>query len=98
MARGASKGSKELEKGLLAAEDLHRQVMPFILRRTKDQVLKDLPPKTISDRNCDLGALQQRLYQVFATGTESASIKEASGVPLSPKRDAQGLSGALCRP
>ena len=37
-----------------------RQVMPFVLRRTKAQVLHDLPPKIIQDIYCDMSALQAR--------------------------------------
>jgi TATA-binding protein-associated factor len=33
---------------------LHQQVLPFILRREKDQVLKELPPKCITDMPCFL--------------------------------------------
>ncbi len=40
--------------------------MPFVLRRTKDQVLKDLPPKIIQDMVCEPSALQQALYEDFA--------------------------------
>ena len=36
------KGSAERAQAL---EALHKQVLPFVLRRTKDQVLSDLPPK-----------------------------------------------------
>lgn len=32
-------------KGVLAMEALHRQVLPFVLRRMKEDVLSDLPPK-----------------------------------------------------
>ena len=32
--------------------------MPFILRRTKAQVLHDLPPKIIQDIYCDMSPLQ----------------------------------------
>lgn len=46
-ARTSKRGSAEAEAGLLAVEGLHRQVMPFILRRTKDAVLADLPPKIV---------------------------------------------------
>lgn len=41
MARGGSQGSKELERGLQAAEELHKQIMPFVLRRTKEQASRE---------------------------------------------------------
>lgn len=39
-------------------EALHRQVLPFLLRRMKEDVLQDLPPKIIQDYYCNLSALQ----------------------------------------
>ncbi len=39
-------------------EALHRQVLPFLLRRIKEDVLQDLPPKIIQDYQCDLSPLQ----------------------------------------
>lgn len=42
------------------------QVMPFLLRRTKDEVLSDLPEKIIQDRYCDLSPLQLKLYEQFS--------------------------------
>jgi len=54
------------EKGALAVEALHRQVLPFILRRVKEQVLDDLPPKIIQDVYCDLSPLQTRLYEEYS--------------------------------
>ena len=47
--------------GVLAMEALHRQVLPFLLRRMKEDVLQDLPPKIIQDYHCDLSPLQVRL-------------------------------------
>lgn len=58
--------SKDQEAGTLALERLHRQVLPFLLRRMKEDVLADLPPKIIQDYNCDLSPLQVRLYGAFA--------------------------------
>lgn len=65
-ARDAKCSAKEAEAGALAMEALHKQVMPFLLRRTKDEVLLDLPPKIIQDRYCDLSPLQVRLYERFS--------------------------------
>lgn len=63
--KGAKASSKEQERGMLALESLHRQVLPFILRRMKEDVLQDLPPKIIQDVNVDLCELQVELYEDF---------------------------------
>ena len=42
-------------------EALHRQVLPFLLRRLKEDVLQDLPPKIIQDYYCELSPLQVSL-------------------------------------
>ena len=47
--------------GPLAMEALHRQVLPFLLRRLKEDVLQDLPPKIIQDYYCELSPLQVSL-------------------------------------
>jgi TATA-binding protein-associated factor len=41
---------------------LHQQVLPFILRREKEHVLKELPPKCITNIPCRLSAEQHALY------------------------------------
>jgi hypothetical protein len=51
--------------------------MPFVLRRTKQQVLKDLPPKIITDVYCDLTPLQRQLYEDFAATPAATSAAGA---------------------
>jgi TATA-binding protein-associated factor len=50
---------------------LHQQVLPFILRREKDQVLKELPPKSITMIPCDMSPIQMRLYRDFCSGSQA---------------------------
>lgn len=48
--------------------------MPFILRRTKDQVLKDLPPKVIQDVLVEPSAIQKALLPLLRhTGSEAVA-------------------------
>jgi superfamily II DNA or RNA helicase len=49
-----------------AAADLRAVVRPFLLRRTKAEVLVDLPPKTEIERACVLAPAQKRLYDALA--------------------------------
>lgn len=73
------------EKGMVATEALHRQVLPFVLRRLKDDVLDELPPKIMQDYYCIMTPLQKRLYEDFqsemgANGTlASVGAKGSNG-------------------
>ncbi|KAI8898633.1 SNF2 family N-terminal domain-containing protein [Globomyces pollinis-pini] len=64
--RDAKASSKEQEKGALALEALHKQVLPFLMRRMKEDVLEDLPPKIIQDYYCELSEVQKMLYDDFS--------------------------------
>ena len=46
-----------------AKDRLARLIHPFTLRRKKEQVLKELPPKIEDIRRCDLSEAQYRLYR-----------------------------------
>ena len=89
--RDGKLSAKEQEAAALALEALHKQVLPFLLRRLKEDVLDDLPPKIIQDIECDLGEIQKQLYddfsreqdedeaEAFAGATVSSGGKEPSG-------------------
>ncbi|KAG1666532.1 hypothetical protein FOA52_014429 [Chlamydomonas sp. UWO 241] len=89
-ARYSKRGSRELEVGMLAVESLHKQVMPFVLRRTKAQVLHDLPPKIIQDVYCDMSPLQAQLYEDFHASSASAEVSSALQEAASGDADGGG--------
>ena len=70
-----AKESAQQQASILALQSLHKQVMPFILRRTKDQVLKDLPPKIIQDITCDQSGLQAALLKSFDGKSVEKTLK-----------------------
>jgi TATA-binding protein-associated factor len=74
--RDPKSSPKEQEAGALAMEALHRQVLPFLLRRVKEDVLTDLPPKITQDLLCELSPLQERLYEDFSKTHFNNGIKE----------------------
>lgn len=47
------------------AIDLQQKIKPFILRRTKKQVAKELPDKTEMVIYCELGEEQRRIYDAY---------------------------------
>ncbi|XP_038069588.1 TATA-binding protein-associated factor 172-like isoform X2 [Patiria miniata] len=79
--RDAKSSSKEQEAGALAMESLHRQVLPFLLRRLKEDVLDDLPPKIIQDYYCELSPLQVQLYEDFARSRAKKGVEASIGSP-----------------
>lgn len=85
--RDAKSSSKEQEAGTLALDALHKQVLPFLLRRLKEDVLDDLPPKIIQDYYCELSPIQKQLYDDFSTSQakvvagEVASAASGGGQP-----------------
>jgi TATA-binding protein-associated factor len=87
-ARYSKKDSKEAEAGMLALDALHKQVMPFILRRTKAQVLQDLPPKIVTDVMCSLSPIQHALYEDFQESQALTEVKSTLAAAVA----AEGVS------
>lgn len=58
------------------AESLKRLISPFLLRRTKGQVLKELPEKTEEIISCELTATQKKIYKSYLESSEANRARE----------------------
>ncbi|MBR1413622.1 MAG: DEAD/DEAH box helicase [Bacilli bacterium] len=68
------------EESLKTIDDLNKQVHPFILRRKKSDVLKDLPPKIENNIYVELNEDQKKIYTKVVKETNekmNALIKES---------------------
>ncbi|KAJ2232119.1 TATA-binding protein-associated factor mot1 [Coemansia sp. RSA 1722] len=78
--RDAKQMSQQQISGETALKQLHKQVLPFLLRRMKEDVLSDLPPKIIQDYYCELSPLQKFLYEEFAKSTATGTLRKSLGI------------------
>ncbi|MEO6064484.1 MAG: DEAD/DEAH box helicase, partial [Lysobacterales bacterium] len=60
----------ERERDADAAVALRRRVRPFLLRRTKEQVAPELPPRTLIEHSVELGGAQRDLYETIRVQME----------------------------
>ncbi|MCG3110886.1 MAG: DEAD/DEAH box helicase [Candidatus Manganitrophus sp. SB1] len=60
------------QEGSPSLDLLLRRTRPFVLRRTKEEILKELPPKTEIDVYLELTVPQKRLYQATVAQIRSA--------------------------
>ena len=67
--------------------------MPFVMRRTKDEVLKDLPPKIIQDVYVDLSPMQKRLYDAFEGSAAKTDVEAVVKGAESSGGGAEGGAG-----
>lgn len=58
------------------AQYLRKLIHPFTLRRTKEQVAKDLPDKTVTVLWCTMEASQRKLYNEYRDGYRSKLLKK----------------------
>jgi len=58
-------GSIDKDRDANKTNDLRRLVQPFILRRTKEVVAKELPEKTEQVYLCEMGKAQREVYDAF---------------------------------
>ncbi|PWN31835.1 uncharacterized protein FA14DRAFT_93569 [Meira miltonrushii] len=76
--RDAKVTAKEHERASLALESLHKQVLPFLLRRMKEDVLADLPPKIIQDIGCEMSVVQKQLYDEYMRQQKSEEFDDSN--------------------
>ncbi len=76
-----------------ASEYLRRTVYPFILRRTKEVVAKELPPKTEMIHYCEMEPGQEKIYNIWRDSIREEVIKEieTNGIKKSGFKVLEGL-------
>ena len=67
---------KDQNPGLLS--DLHRQISPFVLRRMKKDVLRELPDKIETRMICEMTAPQRALYEQFLLNARQSFESEVA--------------------
>ena len=63
----------------VAAHQLRSRLEPFVLRRTKEDVARELPERTEQIIECDLSPLQRRLYRGIAEAARRDVIAHIGG-------------------
>jgi superfamily II DNA or RNA helicase len=79
-------GSNAREDGAATRATLARALRPFILRRTKDQVAKDLPPKLEQTMVCELEAAQRKQYNELRDHYRDSLLKTVDSEGLAKSK------------
>lgn len=75
------------------AKELQQKIHPFVLRRTKTQVAKELPEKTEMILHCEMGSDQRRVYEVYKKEFQQLLAgKESESIASSHLNILQGLT------
>lgn len=67
------------------AKELQQKINPFILRRTKKQVAKELPEKTEMVLYCEMDAEQEKVYTTYKNNIRDMLTNPHSDVPTENK-------------
>jgi superfamily II DNA or RNA helicase len=75
-------------------QQLKKLTYPFLLRRTKEQVAKDLPEKTETILFCEMGTEQRKIYDAYRNTYRSQILGmiEEQGIERSTMHILQGLT------
>lgn len=83
-----------------AADTLRRRIRPFVLRRLKKDVAKDLPPRTESVRHVQLDERERAIYDAVyaATRADVVALLNGGGGVLKALEALLRLRQAACHP
>lgn len=94
---GTAKGFKErfsqpidVDKNYEIAEELQKLIKPFVLRRTKEDVAKELPSKSENYIYCSMEKEQQLVYDAFKERFK-AEVLEGGSEMMKPLKIIEGL-------
>ena len=75
-------------------QQLRKLIYPFLLRRTKEQVAKDLPEKTEMVLFCEMGKEQRKIYDAYRNAYKSSILGmiDEQGIERSQMHILQGLT------
>lgn len=79
--------ASEMNRGTDCLKILHQQVLPFVLRREKHQVIRELPPKIITNIPCVLSSQQEFLYKQVMDRCETKAALEIVDMTISNSAD-----------
>lgn len=70
----------QTREGEEALNLLHRQILPFLLRRLKSDVLNELPEKVVQDCICQLTDIQKQIYSAVVDRCTLMREKKKEGL------------------
>uniref|UniRef100_A0A8R1ESA6 Helicase C-terminal domain-containing protein n=1 Tax=Caenorhabditis japonica TaxID=281687 RepID=A0A8R1ESA6_CAEJA len=72
----------DLKAGSAAIGQLHKLILPFVMRRLKTDVLKELPDKNVQDYECELTEDQKEIYRFIVNKCTSnhEDLKNKTGI------------------
>jgi SNF2 family DNA or RNA helicase len=68
------------------AEELKKFIDPFVLRRTKGQVMKELPPKVEKIHFCEMNSQQEELYEKVKSQYRNEILNHVNQVGINKSR------------
>ncbi|KAJ1347533.1 hypothetical protein KIN20_002610, partial [Parelaphostrongylus tenuis] len=82
--RSHKASEKDIQEGSEAVAQLHRLILPFVMRRLKSEVLRELPDKNVQDYQCQLSDEQRLIYKFIVDRCTANRLQLATRGGISP--------------